>query len=447
MTLRTKKHHELQTIIDSIPDISMRKQMEEALQENEYRFRQIVERTPFVGLHEYRLQKGDLVFGGYNQAANTILHLDHTPFIGKSIGTVFPALTMDLLDHYRKIAQQDGLTWRSEVHYADQQIEGWYDIFAFHCCEQGIAVTFTDISAQKHLVQQLEDAKRHRYQFGALIGKSSVMQDVYQRIEKAARIDSSVLLTGESGTGKDVVAQMIHSLSQRKHFPFVAINCGAIPHNLMESTFFGHKKGAFTGADQDRPGYFDRAHQGTLFLNEIGELSSSLQAKFLRVIENGKYSQVGDTKDKYADVRIIAATHQNPHQVLRQDLYYRVNVIPIHLPPLREHKEDIPLLIDHFRQDTEIPRQVSMQLYQYNWPGNVRELSQIVQRYCTIGILFDISDVSFGDVQGLQKALNEFEHQYITRVLQRSSTHRDAAKRLKISTRNLRQKCQKYHLS
>ncbi len=229
---------------------------------------------------------------------------------------------------------------------------------------------------------------------GTLVGASPAMQEVMRQVEMAAPSTASVLITGETGSGKEMVARSIHMLSPRADHPFVAINCSAIPESLMESEIFGHEKGAFTGAAERRIGCFELADGGTLLLDEIGEMPAPTQAKLLRVLEDHKIRRLGSKMETPVDVRVLAATNKNPEQAvssgqLRQDLYFRLNVFHVHLPPLRDHKEDLPLLIDHLL--TEISERHgkkvtsvgvdAMDLFKsYPWPGNVRELRNVLER-------------------------------------------------------------------
>jgi len=229
--------------------------------------------------------------------------------------------------------------------------------------------------------------------FGHLWGRSAPMRAVYQQIGRVAGTSVTVLLTGESGTGKEVVARAIHDLSRRRSKPFLAVNCGAISPNLVESEIFGHEKGSFTGADRQHLGFFERASGGTLFLDEVTEMLPELQVKLLRVLETGTFMRVGSTQVQEGDVRVIAATNRSPLQAiasgkLREDLYYRLSVFPLALPPLRERREDIELLAQHFlqeigRREGEVKHftpQAIARLSEYHWPGNVRELRNVVQR-------------------------------------------------------------------
>ncbi|MGD0955297.1 MAG: sigma-54 dependent transcriptional regulator [Candidatus Acidiferrales bacterium] len=247
-----------------------------------------------------------------------------------------------------------------------------------------------DKQAVTALTRELRDAGK----LGVLVGTSSAMQEVMRQVEMAAPSTASVLITGETGSGKEMVARSIHMLSPRVDRPFVAINCSAIPESLMESEIFGHEKGAFTGAAERRIGCFELAHGGTLLLDEIGEMPAPTQAKLLRVLEDHKVRRLGSKVETPVDVRVLAATNKNPEQAvadghLRQDLYFRLNVFHIHLPPLREHKEDLPLLIDHLLEEISekhgkkvagVGADVMDLLRSYPWPGNVRELRNVLER-------------------------------------------------------------------
>jgi DNA-binding NtrC family response regulator len=234
---------------------------------------------------------------------------------------------------------------------------------------------------------------RRTGRFGHLCGRSSAMQRVFQQIARVASTAVTVFISGESGSGKEMVARTVHDLSRRRKQPFLAVNCGAISPHLIESELFGHEKGSFTGADRPHEGFFQRAHGGTLFLDEISEMPLELQVKLLRVLETGMFTRVGSTQTHAADVRIIAATNRAPAQAvasgnLREDLLYRLNVFPIELPPLRAHTEDVPLLAEEFlaevcRREGQAKRFSAgalARLSSYRWPGNVRELRNVVQR-------------------------------------------------------------------
>lgn len=231
---------------------------------------------------------------------------------------------------------------------------------------------------------------KNKYSLENMVGQSGVMQEVYKMVEKVAPTDATVLIRGESGTGKELVAQALHQLSPRAGEPFVAVNCGALPESLLESELFGHEKGAFTGADKMKPGRFEIAGKGAIFLDEIGDIAPSTQVRLLRVLQNRQIERVGGTKTIEIKARTIAATNCNLEQALkdggfREDLYYRINVFPITLPPLRERREDIPDLVGYFlkkfgKLEEDIESNALNLLMNYSWPGNVRELENIVER-------------------------------------------------------------------
>src|SRR6266446_2116383 len=241
-----------------------------------------------------------------------------------------------------------------------------------------------------YLRAQLEE----RYSFAGIIGKSTAMARLFQLLETVAPTSSTILITGETGTGKEVVARAIHHNSPRRMHRFVALNCSAIPETLLEAELFGHVRGAFTGAIGNRQGRLEQAHKGTLFLDEVGTMSTALQTKLLRVLQEREFERVGDSHTTKVDVRIIAATNGDLARMVaegqfREDLYYRLNVIPVELPPLRERKEDIPLLVQHFldsfRPGTAVSQEAMRRLMSYPWPGNVRQLENAIERAIALG--------------------------------------------------------------
>jgi two-component system response regulator PilR (NtrC family) len=250
---------------------------------------------------------------------------------------------------------------------------------------------------KKQLKEEVDHLKRelkHKHGMDSMIGNSSKMHELFAQIKAIARTQSTVLITGESGTGKELVARAIHVHSLRASDPFVSINCGAVPETLLESELFGHLRGSFTGAHTNHKGLFEVAHKGTVFLDEIAEMSPSMQVKFLRVLQEKTIRRIGSTEEISVDVRILAATNKNLANMVeegtfREDLYYRLNVIPIHLPLLRERREDVPLLAEHFLANANVRigksiRSISDDAMQYlvahDWPGNVRELENVIER-------------------------------------------------------------------
>ncbi len=268
------------------------------------------------------------------------------------------------------------------------------------------AAEFLRLRQENHLLRK---AVRDQYRLEHLVGASEPIQQVMEFVHKVADSDSTVMIQGESGTGKELVARMLHFNSLRKDRPLVPVNCGAIPENLLESELFGHEKGAFTGATHSRMGRFELANGGTIFLDEIGEMSLPLQVKILRVLQEREFERVGGNRTIHVDVRIIAATNQDLETLVeekrfRKDLFYRLNVIPIVIPPLRERRSDIPLLIDHFltrfnqSKHTTVSGLASdalQMLTEYDWPGNIRELENMIER---LVVLKKYGILSVGDL-------------------------------------------------
>jgi DNA-binding NtrC family response regulator len=306
--------------------------------------------------------------------------------------------------------------------------------------------------------RELREALGQRYQFENIIGKSAPMQDIFATITRVAPTRATVLLAGESGVGKDMIARAIHQHSPRKDRPFVKINCTAIPENLMESELFGYEKGAFTGANTSKPGKFEQADTGTVFLDEIGDVPGSVQVKLLRVLQEREFERLGSNRTQHTDVRVIAATNVDLRAALeqgtfREDLYYRLNVVPMNIPPLRERKEDIPYLVEHFAKKFggEISEGAMERLMSYHWPGNVRELENVVERSVLLvqGPRVEESDVkidmaprrsaaaSGGDhflPEGM--TLDQYEQSVIREALKRANGNKSQAARLLGLTRN-----------
>jgi DNA-binding NtrC family response regulator len=288
-------------------------------------------------------------------------------------------------------------------------------------------------SEYNYLKGRLEKITR----FDDIIGQGPAMEKIFDLIPEVAKSDSSILLTGETGTGKELVAKAIHAKSKRSHFPFIPINCGAIPDSLLESELFGHQKGAFTGANHSRKGFLEVVSGGTLFLDEVGEVSAKMQIDLLRVLEEKKITRIGDCSPLMVDFRLISATRRDLEQEInagnfREDFFYRINVITIHIPPLRERKEDIPLLIEHFlekySQETtkrvdHITRDTIKRLTAYEWPGNVRELENAIERAVVLSRsrTLDLQDFSFlqasPSTPSMPLSLLEMEKHHIQQVL------------------------------
>ncbi|MBN2246757.1 MAG: sigma-54-dependent Fis family transcriptional regulator [Candidatus Aminicenantes bacterium] len=309
--------------------------------------------------------------------------------------------------------------------------------------------------------------------FDMVIGKSKVMEKVVDIVRRVSTSESTVLITGESGTGKELLAREIHKHSLRKNAPFVVVDCGALVETLFESELFGHVKGSFTGAHVTKHGRFEVANGGTIFLDEISNISLNIQAKLLRAIQEKEITRIGSTQPTKVDVRIIAATNENLAECVkagkfREDLFYRLSVVPVHLPPLRERKEDIPILIDHFLKKNnigktkdikKISQQVKNALIEYNWPGNIRELENTIERAVVLSRRNEIeiedliyhgigSPLSFMQSQdGKFKSMEEMEKEYISMVLQSQQGNKSrTAKVLGIDRKTLLSKIKKYHL-
>jgi len=320
--------------------------------------------------------------------------------------------------------------------------------------------------------------------FGKIVGNSPRMMYIYDMIRQVANTRTNVLITGESGTGKELIARAIHKQSDRKDKPFVTINCGGIPETLMESEFFGHKKGSFTGASQDKKGLLESANQGTVFLDEIGEINQPFQVKLLRAVQEKSFKAVGDTRDIFVDIRIITATNRNLTQEVingrfREDLFYRLNVIEIKVPPLRERKSDIQPLAQHFmdKYSREMGKQVTKMssyaielLKKYDFPGNIRELENLLERSVALtstNILlpdslalsvnkkrwiegvkdrrFDLDEIVHG--VSLDSILAEIERAYLEKALEYTNGNKNkAAELLGITFRSLRYRLDKLRL-
>jgi len=323
----------------------------------------------------------------------------------------------------------------------------------------------------------LKEQISQQAQFESMLAKSAPMTDVFKTVAKISDFKTTVLVTGESGVGKELVAKALHTRSSRKGGPFVAINCGAIPENLLESELFGHKKGAFTDASSDKRGLFEEASTGTLFLDEIGELPLNLQVKLLRVLQEETIRRLGDPKDIRVDVRIVAATHRDLTAEVkagrfREDLFYRINVLHVAIPPLRERREDVPLLIDHFvaRNNTRLGTNIrgvaadaKKILLEYGWPGNVRELENTIERAM---VLCESDTIGAGDLPervrealdpvqvqlrtgelSVKKTVSAVEQILIRRALQKTKGNRTrAAELLEISHRALLYKIKDYKI-
>jgi DNA-binding NtrC family response regulator len=315
-----------------------------------------------------------------------------------------------------------------------------------------------EVSKLRDENRELREALGERYKFENIIGSSPAMQEIFATIMRVAPTRATVLLAGESGVGKDMIARAIHQHSPRKDRPFVKINCTAIPENLMESELFGYEKGAFTGANISKPGKFEQANTGTVMLDEIGDVPASVQVKLLRILQEREFERLGSNKTQQTDVRVIAATNVDLRAALeqgtfREDLYYRLNVVPMNIPPLRERKEDIPYLVDHFvkKFGGEISEGALERLVSYHWPGNVRELENVIERSILLakGPRVEADDIkiesgigrarpAFGAEAFLPEGmtLDQYEQSIIREALKRANGNKSQAARLLGLTRN-----------
>jgi len=322
--------------------------------------------------------------------------------------------------------------------------------------------------------RELRDRLANAGEVSGIIGNCAAMQDVLQQIRQVAETDATVMIQGESGTGKELVARALHDLSDRCDQPFIAVNLGALPESLLESELFGHEKGSFTGASRQKPGCFERAKKGSLFLDEITEIPAKCQVDLLRVLESGQYSRVGGEEDLTSDVRLISATNKTVQTEIdegtfREDLYYRLNIVPIQIPPLRQRREDIPILVEHFlthfcdrhNRDVKIVAADAMQLLTTaRWPGNVRQLRNVVERL-VVTVTDDVihaaniptdlnpTATSHGEVipKTLTEAVEEAEKTTVMAALSVCEYHREqTAKMLGVSVRTLHYKMNRYGL-
>ncbi len=392
---------------------------------------------------------------------------------------------MDGLTLLRTLQQQGAevttllLTAQGTVETAVEAMkEGAYDYLTKPVDLKRLKILLDKVVERLETVREVKVLRRQLRDhgaFGSLIGSSPEMRKMYQVIEQAAPTGASVLITGESGTGKELVAQTIHQLSPRAGFPFVAINCAAIPETLLESEIFGHEKGAFTGAADRRQGCFELADHGTLFLDEIGEMTPATQVKLLRVLQERTFRRLGGRQEQSVDVRVIAATNVDPVEAvqkgkLREDLFYRLNVFAIRLPTLRDRKEDLPLLIQAFisefnqrnqRSIAGVDQQAMRLLEHYQWPGNVRELRNVIERatilapgpFIEVAHLPPVLTAEPGPVSQPQVALapgttvEEAERRLIMMTLQHTRDNKTrAAEILGISLKTLHNKLNKLRL-
>ena len=472
-------------------DLSELKKTEEELRKSEEKYRQIFENA-VEGIFQTTPQGR---FVSANPAMARILGYDSSQELMATVKNIKKQLyvSKEVRDDFIRIIKTQKEVSGFEIQfYRKDGSQIWASVHARSVLDQEgtlilIEGIMADITEQKLETEELKQREAYlreenirlrsniqdRYKFGNIIGKSPAMQEVYELILKAAVTDANVIVYGESGTGKEMVAGAIHEMSDRKGKKFVPVHCGAIPENLMESEFFGYKKGAFTGANADKSGYFDIADGGTLFLDEMGEISLNMQVKLLRVLESKEYTPVGANQAKRSDVRIVAATNRNLREqidkgLMREDFFYRIHILPINLPPLRKRKEDIPLLVDYFihlfaKGKSTLPLNGKMHeaLFKYSWPGNVRELQNVIYRYVTLNQFDIIPSTSTKDSESdeasktfankeflsFRKATENFEKNLLAKALESNRWHREkAAASLELPPRTFYRKIKKHGL-
>ncbi|MCJ7540270.1 MAG: sigma 54-interacting transcriptional regulator [Desulfobacterales bacterium] len=472
-------------------DLSKLKKTEDELRKSEEKYRQIFENA-VEGIFQTTPQGR---FVSANPAMARILGYDSVRELMETVKNVSKQLYILKKvrdDFIRTLKTQKEVSGFEAQFYRKDGSQIWASVHARPVLdEKGTLILIegimTDITQQKKKTEELQQREAYlqeenirlrsnikdRYKFGNIVGKSLAMQEVYELILKAAVTDANVIVYGESGTGKEMVAGAIHEMSDRKGKKFVPVHCGAIPENLMESEFFGYKKGAFTGANADKSGYFDIADGGTLFLDELGEISLNMQVMLLRVLESKRYTPVGANQPKHSDVRIIAAANRDLQKqiekgLMREDFFYRIHILPINLPPLRKRIEDIPLLVDYFidlfakgKSTQPLSGRMHEALLKYSWPGNVRELQNVIYRYITLN-QFDIipsaetenfesdeASKAFANKKfiSFKKAIENFEKNLLVEVLESNQWHREkAAASLELPPRTFYRKIKKHGL-
>ena len=452
-------------------DLSKLKKTEDELRKSEEKYRQIFEYA-VEGIYQ-TTPEGRFVSA--NPAMANILGYDSPQALIEKVHDIRKQLYVsqnDRDDFIRLIEKNQAVTEFEVQFYRKDEKKIWVSLHARPVYDDKGNLCFiegfiSDITERKEATEALREREEYfrkenirlrsnikdRYKFGDIIGKSPAMQEVYELILKAAASEANVIIYGESGTGKELAARAVHNMSDRKDNNFVPVNCGAIPEKLFESEFFGYKKGAFTGAYSDKQGYLDIADNGTLFLDELGEIDLNMQVKLLRVLEGGGFTPVGGHAVKKPDVRIIAATNRDlqayvTNGMMREDFFYRIHIIPIYLPPLRERKEDIPLLIDHFMKAhgdinklPPITGKILDEMLSHEWPGNVRELQNVLHRLFTLDRLDiartqGVSRLKDDDITGhlieqennvYQAAMENYEKNLFSKALEHNQWHREKA--------------------
>jgi two-component system response regulator AtoC len=419
---------------------------------------------------------------GMRESIELLLHEEYDVFLavsGKQAIEIIKQETIDLVLLDIRLPEIDGIETLKLIKSLDESIEvimitavitvgkaveairhGAYDYitkpFDIEALTEQVAKVIEKRTLYKDNIS-LRQLIESDYQYEKIVGQSSLIREIFKTIEQVAKINSTILITGESGTGKELVARAIHNRSDRKERFFVAVNCAAIPDNLLESELFGHERGSFSGAVGRQIGKFEIADGGTLFLDEIGSLPLPMQAKLLRAIQEKEIERIGGSKPVPVDVRLVTATNsdlknQIKNRAFREDLFYRINVIPIHLPPLRDRKEDLPLLANHFlhkynhefgKKIKAINKETLSLLSQYSWPGNVRELENLIERMVVLTKEGSIDTSKLpGEIKGtpvcpppseeskLKAALQKFESDFIRQALEKAGGKKGKAAKL-----------------
>jgi len=460
----------------NIRDITKRRQMEEALRQSEERFRVALKNSPIAVFSQDR----DL---RYTWMYNSQLPLTASEKLGKTVDELFEPEDAARITEVRRRVLETGvgerdemqLTYNGRKHYFDATIEPVFDSAG---AVIGLTGASTDVTELRETTEALREAKKRLTEeklylereidtelgFGDIIGLSKPLQCVMENVGKVAASGATVLLLGETGTGKELVARAVHRLSERANNSFIKLNCAAIPSGLVESELFGNEKGAFTGAVSKKIGRLELADKGTLFLDEIGEIPLPLQPKLLRVLQDQEFERLGGTQTLKVDFRLIAATNRDLAEAVREnefrsDLYYRLNVFPIRVPPLRERRDDIHLLVEHFvrtfsllmnKSITSIPKKTMDALMAWEWPGNVRELENFIERSVILTqgsvLVSPLSEMRPIAAEGkiVDESLEEVERKHIVRALQESHGQigglRGAAMRLGLKRTTLQSK-------
>lgn len=479
--------------IEMIRDVTQLKQAERAIAESERKLSTLMNNLPGMAYRMVKTERGwEVEF--VSEGCRLIFSQEPEFFIGRRIGDLKRLIHPDDLaplagEMATAVRELGSVNCQYRVLSADDSTKWVFDKAEVllrpsdgNLCIEGF---MTDFTLYKTLEEKLKNENfvlrstmRDRYRFQGLIGRCQAMQEVFELILKASSTDDNVFVSGESGTGKELVAQGIHRLSGRKDKPFIAVNCAAIPENLIESEFFGVAKGAFTGANSDKKGYLESAEGGTLFLDEVGDISPTLQVKLLRAIDGGGFSPLGGRRLVYPNIRFIAASNKDLEQLIengfmRQDFFFRIHVIPIHLPPLRERGDDIFMLINYFLKQysetegiTSFSREELEILRDHPWPGNVRELQNVLRRYLAIKSLNFMKVVKKSvpktgrptagaqanahpaDSENLKNASGQFERKLIQDTLTETRWNKTlAAEMLGISRRTLFRKMKATGLS